>query len=321
MVGNMEISNYVRAICPKYFPDLNKSDLIVSQAHFKERSTYPIVKLNISLKAHPSQVEASLIVKTAPRCEENIEGLTEYKNMEALKGLLEKLPSSKFESKALGFINPLDYNHKLNVLVSEFVPHKRLSKRIFSTCKYFNNSPVVGSVREDIYSSGKWLKLFHQIKSKSKKLLVETDYFHRMGFYLQHARDMRLNFPAIAKVEQFLIDNKEKLSALNLPQGRIHGDFGPQNIGVGDDGKIYVFDLQRSYDECIYHDITYFLVTLETLNPYPKHFTFSRKKILSLGQEFLLGYRHDGEEKSEWNDLLFHIYYLRCLLERRTRYS
>jgi len=315
-LGNIDISNHIKSMCPTYYPALNGVDIVINQAQFSQRSTYPIIKLDVSLSEDPSQIAASLVVKTAPESSENIEGLTEYENMSVLKKLFTSLPSHRFENRALGFINPLEYNHKLNVLVSEFVPHRRLSEKIFIACSGFGDSNILESFSKEIYAAGKWLRFFHQIKSDTENNLGSTDYYKRTEFYIEHAYNSNLNIPAICNAEELLNCYKEKISKLDLPLGRYHGDFGLQNIGIGNDGKIYVFDLQRNYDECIYHDITYFLVTLETLNPFPKHCSFNRKKALALGQEFLMGYRNDCSANSEWSDLLFHIYYLQSLLER-----
>ena len=317
MVGNVEISNYIRDICPKYFPSLSGSDLVVSQAQFKERSTYPIVKLDVSIKDHPSKIEASLIVKTAPKCEENIEGLTEYNNMALLKSAFKEQSALDSRKPAFGFVNPLEYNHDLNVLVSEFVPHQRLSQKLFSACSYFSFNGEEDRLKQNIYTAGDWLRFYQTTNSIDIRLLGETEYYQKIESYIKAIQNLNLHIPVIGKIGKYFEKNKNKISKLKLPMGPVHGDFGPQNIGIGSNGKVYVFDLQRNYDECIYHDIAYFLVTLETLNPYPKHYMFSRKKALLLGKEFLLGYKiNESENDFEWNDLFFHIYYLLNLMER-----
>ena len=83
---------------------------------------------------------------------------------------------------------------------------------------------------------------------------------------------------------------------------------------AGLDGRLFVFDLQRSFAEVIYHDIAYFLVTLETLNPFPTHPLFVRARALRLRDDFLLGYFGrplDGREQSAIG-----VLYVRNLLQR-----
>ena len=63
MVGYSEISEHIKSMCPKYFPALSHSSLVVNQADFNEQSTYPIVKLDVVLTENPAQVAASIVVK------------------------------------------------------------------------------------------------------------------------------------------------------------------------------------------------------------------------------------------------------------------
>jgi|GEM_PF-2825534 len=321
MAGNSDVADYVRKRLPEYFPNVDTSSFKVNEVRFNEKSTYPIMKFDVKSEADSAAVETSVIVKTAPKCKKNTEGLTEFNNMETLRLAFQELPAGGFENRALGYINSLDYSSELNILVSEFVPHNRLSKIIFQDCVYFSSKSSISLLNNYFYSSGKWLQLYHQLKSNKRIHLEESDYYQRINFYIDHINTLAINIPAVNEVTRFLVKYEEKLSKLSLPLGRMHGDYGPQNIGVGGDGKIYVFDLQRNHDECIYHDIAYFLVTLETLNPYPNHVNFNRKLLMKVGKEFLLGYRNDCSNKESWDDLLFHTYYLRCLLERVRKQS
>ena len=97
-------------------------------------------------------------------------------------------------------------------------------------------------------------------------------------------------------------------------------DFGPQNIHVGD-GWICVFDLSYARPACVFEDITYFLVTLETLNPFPRQPFFSRKNAMALRMPFLQGYFGVGPLDSETRIFLEGYYLkalvLRCVKQRR----
>jgi hypothetical protein len=93
-----------------------------------------------------------------------------------------------------------------------------------------------------------------------------------------------------------------------------HGDYGPQNAHLGED-FVYVFDLNYHASAPVYEDIDYFLVTLETMNPYPRQPLFDRGRVRALREPFLAGYFGSGTRTHE-TDVYLAGYYLKSLLSR-----
>ena len=109
----------------------------------------------------------------------------------------------------------------------------------------------------------------------------------------------------------------ERTAARTVPFAARHGDFGPQNFHVGDQW-LCVFDLSYNTSAAVYDDITYFLVTLETLNPLPRYPFFSRRKALALRGPFLEGYF--GTDRLDRDTRVFlEGYYLKALVYRAVK--
>jgi hypothetical protein len=93
-----------------------------------------------------------------------------------------------------------------------------------------------------------------------------------------------------------------------------HGDYGPQNAHAGDD-FVYVFDLNYHMPAPIYEDVDYFLVTLETMNPYPRQCFFDRGRVQALRAPFLDGYFGAAPREPQL-EVYLAGYYLKSLLFR-----
>ena len=93
-----------------------------------------------------------------------------------------------------------------------------------------------------------------------------------------------------------------------------HGDYGPQNVHVGE-GYVYVFDLNYHVAAPVYDDIDYFLVTLETMNPYPRQWFFDRARVAAMRDPFLDAY-FAGAPPDPARKVYLEGYYLKSLLFR-----
>ena len=273
------------------------------------QSTYPLYKFDIKLPGHLDKIMESVVVKFSPVFDDNIEGLTEFNNMQLMRNVL------KGDVK-LAAVMPLEYISEIDALVTEYVPHQRLSEKILQKCVYSLSVNMLDDLNLQVVNSGKWLSAFHNATTGSHCTLGETEYLKRILLLVEYLRKIGILKDAVCKVANFLTDYKSELESLVLPMSRVHGDFGPQNIGVGENEKIYVFDLQRQHNEAIYHDIAYFITTLETLNPYPKHKCFNRSQAISLSAGFMRGYKEFSVYANEWDDLTYHLYYMGNLLQR-----
>jgi Ser/Thr protein kinase RdoA (MazF antagonist) len=98
-----------------------------------------------------------------------------------------------------------------------------------------------------------------------------------------------------------------------------HGDYSPDNVHLDGDG-ICVFDLSHHAPAPVYSDVTFFLVSLDTMNPYPRHWAFDRRVASSLAAPFLSGYfGADRMRREQADGAVIAAYTLKHLLTRCLR--
>jgi len=126
-----------------------------------------------------------------------------------------------------------------------------------------------------------------------------------------------------ARIDASLDSIVAALSTRTAPVAVRHGDFSPDNVHVND-GGICVFDLSHHVAAPVHDDITFFLVTLDTMNPYPRYVAFNRRMARRLASPFLDGYYGADRDRRERDEsALIGAYALknlltRCLKQRRT---
>lgn len=286
-----------------YFPEFAGNELTFKQLPFLEASTYPIYMVEVSNEV----IIKKLVIKFAPIFDDFCEGQIEYNNMRHLQ----ENPDIKHEN--LGFINCLDYLQEQNALIMEFSEGERFSSWFLQNNSIAASSQNKALLEQHIKSAGLWLQTFHNQNKFPAVTVVQSDIEHSIYELLSKANDLNL----LSSISSTIISQTsvvlKSLKNVALPQSLVHGDFGLQNINI-QDNKVYVFDLQRDYTECIYHDAAYFLVTLDTLNPYPKHIFFSKRRSKRLKQDFLAGYFKSTPDDDDIK--MLNIYIIRNLIQR-----
>ena len=290
-----------------YYPEL-AGEVVVSEAFpLRERSTYPIFLLELQGRTAIRKI----VIKFAPVFSENNEGLTEYRNMVSLN---QRGPANDPE---LGLVRALDFFPETNALITEFVEGRRFSHSLLPGCSLGAGTESRHAVQEHSRAAGRWLAMFHGAglgaDSGSVGTLADSSLLATCSELVAQARRLGVLWRTLDEVSRFLDWLGPHLGRLPGPQAPVHGDYAPQNMVIGD-GRLFVFDLQRSFAEVAYHDIAYFLVTLETLNPFPKHPLFVRARARQLGGDFLLGYFGRPLEAPEQSAI--GVLYVRNLLQR-----
>jgi len=290
-----------------YYPELAGGAIVSEARPLGERSTYPIFLVELQ----DGNVIRKVVIKFAPVFSENNEGLTEYRNMVSLN---QRGPTGDPE---LGLVRALDFYPETNALVTEFVEGRRFSYSLLGGCSLGAGAESRDAVRKNARAAGRWLAMFHgaAANSDSERMpsLADSSLLATCSELVAQAGRLGVLGRTLDEVSRFLGWLGPHLGRLPGPQAPVHGDYAPQNMVVGD-GRLFVFDLQRSFTEVIYHDIAYFLVTLETLNPFPQHPLFVRARAMQVGSDFLLGYfgrPPDGREQSAIG-----VLYVRNLVQR-----
>ena len=290
-----------------YYPEFVGEAVVSEALPLRERSTYPIFLVEVQ---DPNAVR-KVVIKFAPVFSENNEGLTEYRNMVALS---QRGPADDPE---LGLVRALDFYPETNALVTEFVEGPRFSHSLLAGCSLGAGAESRHAVRKHARAAGRWLAMFHgaglATDSGSVATLADSSLLATCSDLVAQARRLGVLWRTLDEVSRFLDWLGPRLGRLPGSQAPVHGDYAPQNMVIGD-GRLFVFDLQRSFAEVIYHDIAYFLVTLETLNPFPKHPLFVRARARQLGGDFLLGYF--GRPPDEREQSAIGVLYVRNLLQR-----
>lgn len=272
---------------------------------FSERSSYPLYEARVFVDGNDTP-QARYIVKFAPVFPENNEGLTEFRHLRLMH---ERLPADG----ALRVPRAYDFYEDINALVMERVGGERFSRYLLASASLFATGTTSRRLREFATMCGRWLREFHEA--------TEREPSHPFGDEFLAAIERRLvafsplGFPG--RIERRVRSVSAALNTfgkgVTVPACGRHGDYGPQNIHVAP-GHIYVFDLNYPDPAVAYEDIDYFLVTLETVNPFPHQWFFSRARVAQLSDPFLTGYF--GRSPDDRELLMLAGYYLKALLFR-----
>jgi hypothetical protein len=296
----------------EYFPGVDREKLESKCWPFSERSTYPLYLCRLSESDGAGPV-AGAIVKFAPVYPDNNEGLTEF---EHLKLLHDQLGSDG----PLRVPRPLDFYGDVNALVTEEVSGERFSRILLRDTSLFTGGERRQTLHQTIDWCGQWLSRFHELTGRGEDNAFDDTFRSDIQRRIRVLR--RFGFPVRTekRISETIKALEEYGDRVHAPYADYHGDFGPQNVHVGD-GWICVFDLSYARAACVYDDISYFLVTLETMNAFPRQPFFSRRNAMALRMPFLQGYFGVGPLARETQIFLAGYYLkalvLRCVKQRR----
>lgn len=289
-----------------YYPELKGAAVELRQLPFRESSTHPIYLFELR---NPGAVCRTLriVVKFAPVYPENNENKTEYDNMSRLHS------GGGSSDPELGCIRPLDFISETDAVVSEFVDAERFSPWFMKACCVGASPTTRRQLRERVRQAGCWLAMMHARTANDTIRLGDSTFAETNARLTKSILDSGVLQRELSDVSAFLEKIAPRIADLPAPHSLMHGDYGPQNMSFA--GKrLYVFDLQRNFDDVVYHDVAYFLVTLKTVNPYPRYPRFNRRCALSLEQPFLQGYF--ARELDRQQQLTLRLFYLCHLIGR-----
>jgi hypothetical protein len=197
--------------------------------------------------------------------------------------------------------------------VVERVGGERFSRRFLRDGGRFAGAAAAARLENGVRLCGRWLSAFHDAHRRGEVAPFGDEFANsveeKLAFFTAHGLDR-----AAADTVRSTLERLHAFGRLRrVTLADQHGDFGPQNVHVGD-GHIYVFDLNYHTAAPVYEDVDYFLVTLETMNPYPRQWLFDRGRVELLRAPFLEGYFGPGDDALR--DVLLSGYYLKSLLFR-----
>ncbi len=291
-----------------YYPHLADRDTRVTVQRYPEVSSYPLYGVDVFVE-ESGEPAVSIVVKFAPVLRDNNEGLTEYKHLKLIWENIE------CEKGPIRVPRPLDFYEDLNALLTERVPGERFSRALLRNASRGAAKDDYQRMTEGAALCGQWLRAFHDLTEKAQQHPFDSGFVDDVNTKLELFESFGFPRQASKRLKNTVRELSTYGKLINAPLSGRHGDYGPQNVHIGD-GFVYVFDLNYHTDAIIYDDIDYFLVTLETLNPYPKHVLFDRKKVMALRNNFLAGYFGPDNPLTLDQRILLEGYYLKSLLFR-----
>ena len=287
-------------------------DAEVRLRQYGKSSTHPLYLAEIHLETGAPQ---RVVVKFAPIYGQHREGAAEFANLSAMAARLG--PAGH-----LHVPRPLDYWEDINALVTEYRPGRRFSAEILSAPPWFVSGRARVSLARTSGQCGEWLRIYHDTTSRGDGPAVDERFIavvrRDLGRIPPRGALQTLKDP----IERTLEQAAGSLGSRSVPVAVRHGDYSPDNVHLDGEG-ICVFDLSHHLAAPVYDDITFFLVTLETMNPYPRHVAFDRRIARALALPFLDGYFGADRARRERDGAAVMAAYMlknlltRCLKQRR----
>ncbi len=274
-----------------------------------EPSSYPVLSADFAGPDGARLLRA--VVKFAPVFEENNEGRTEYEHLVRMHRRLGP-------HGALRVPRPLDFFEDLDALVTERVGGERFNRVLLREARRGAGASARERLARIAGRCGAWLREWHAETAAGEVPAFGAPWRSTLERLLDRLSTAGLPRPVRRDVEA----TAARLEALEVaaPIARRHGDYGPQNVHASDEA-VWVFDLNYPDDAVVHVDVTYFLVTLETMAPRGRAVLgFSREALAALGAPFLRGYF--GRDPDATERALVCAYRIpallaRCLKQRR----
>ncbi|HEX6792027.1 MAG TPA: aminoglycoside phosphotransferase family protein [Candidatus Krumholzibacteria bacterium] len=284
----------------------------VSLRPYRETSSYPLYLAEIASGTGALQ---RVVVKFAPIFGTHREGQAEFTNLRAM--------SARLESRGqLHVPRPLDYWEDVNALVTEHRPGMRFSARILSTPGWFSSRRTRHSLACTARQCGEWLRIYHDTTARGRGPALDERFMNIMRRDIARIPPRGSMHGLRPRIVAALETIQATLATATAPVSVRHGDFSPDNVHLDGDG-ICVFDLSHHASAPVHDDITFFLVTLDTMNPYPRYPAFDRRTARALASPFLDGYfgadraRRESEESAVLGAYTLKNLLTRCLRQRR----
>lgn len=184
---------------------------------------------------------------------------------------------------------PLDYFPDLNALVTAKVGGEQLSKLILQHLHLLAGRQRRDWIASRLQLSGQWLANYHRLTQRSPAPPFTQEWVQASYALLDKLELAGFPRSALAAARDVFHRLHEFGKAQLTPYAERHGDYGLYNIHATNEG-VCVFDFNDRRPECIYEDVSFVGVTLETMNAWPRHPLFARRAAIAMRKHFLIGY-------------------------------
>jgi len=271
-----------------------------------EPATYPLYTCAVAPAGGAETL--AIVVKFTPVFGGHQEGAVEFEHLSLMHARLGS-------SGELRVPRPLDFLPDVNVLLTERTGGERFSRVILRDAVFGAGDASRARMQTASHRCGAWLATYHASLAATPGTAFDHEFISRLDEGLASLTGFGLPATCATRVQV----TARRLAAWGkgrrVARAVQHGDFGPQNVHVSDT-HICVFDPSHHVEACVFDDIDYFLVTLETLNPYPRAWRFDRARVRALRQPFLAGYFGSDAAGNVETRILVEGYYLKALVAR-----
>ncbi|MBU2552537.1 MAG: aminoglycoside phosphotransferase family protein [Proteobacteria bacterium] len=224
----------------------------------------------------------------------------------------------EMESMDCSVPRPLDHFPDLGTILMERVEGERLTD--YMRRKNTLLRPSAGRLILQISErSGKCLRTIHDLAHPPDRGRLPETALDELFGKIQRAR-ADLSRTALVEgrpgesVFRGLMEKAEALVRRNeFRLVRQHGDYYPGNILL-QGRRLVIIDFAFSKPGPIHQDISRFLVTLDTLNPYPTHPLYDLTRVRAFKRRFLEGYFGRLDHIRDTDRLMIRLYRVRALL-------
>ncbi|TAN43230.1 MAG: hypothetical protein EPN22_10400 [Nitrospirae bacterium] len=299
---------HIREKCGDYFPDedFSKAEADLVPAPF--RTTNPVYVVEV--RSASGRAPKKIIAKVTPDDEATHGGRPEYEMLKLLYG------HPLMTSKGFHVPKPIDFLPSQKTLLLEIIEGEKLGamiKRQNSITASTENIQRLGSL---LRRCGECLRAIHDITANGTAKGVPDDLRIKVrASVVKLTSDGLLSDSSSAEIHSLTDRALELTKDKEFRISKQHGDFHPGNVIVQKDG-IAVIDFTFAEENVIYNDIGQFLLSLETIIPYPRNFLFAFGRLKVLQRRFLEGYFGESASPGEDEWLLLHLFKLRNALIR-----
>ena len=251
-----------------------------------------------------------LFAKICPNYPHVNEAQVEYQNLKIYHSVYEQL------QVGVGVPRPLGIIREINAILMERVRGEEFREILRRELGLGVSVRSKERILRIVEGAAVWLKIFHRERLSRERPRCSPAFSKYAGHFMKRLSSRRLLASPISRYRCIL----ERFRGEGFPHpmdiAEQHGDFGLANMLVNDDGEITLVDLGCSMRDSIFFDISYFLVSLQTLRYGIGFLLRDRGFIQTMQDRFIETYFGKEKVLSSFERFLMDFYSVANLLNR-----